>query len=232
MKITGYRDSDPPRLGPPGRRRQRPHRVRRHRGPDRHPRDRRGHRGRRRRLARRSRSALPGHRGAGPASGDRRSSTAMLPRVFKSGHTAVRPSAGSATLDAALWDIKAKAAGEPLWRLLGGRRPVRARLRLGPRHRADDDETRGACTRRSPSAATSPASSRAGSTSTPTCGGCGDPHRCAAPQHVAPALMLDANESWQLKQAVRYVGALEEQRRPASGSRSRCAGGTPSGTPD
>jgi L-alanine-DL-glutamate epimerase-like enolase superfamily enzyme len=44
----------------------------------------------------------------------------MLARVFKSGH------AGSTygtigALDTALWDLKAKAAGEPLWRLLGGR---------------------------------------------------------------------------------------------------------------
>lgn len=44
----------------------------------------------------------------------------MLAQVFKSGH------AGSTygtigALDTALWDLKAKAAGEPLWRLLGGR---------------------------------------------------------------------------------------------------------------
>ncbi len=44
----------------------------------------------------------------------------MLGQVFKAGH------AGSTygtigALDTALWDLKAKAAGEPLWRLLGGR---------------------------------------------------------------------------------------------------------------
>src|SRR4051795_755862 len=44
----------------------------------------------------------------------------MLRQVFKTGH------AGAAfgtigALDSALWDIKAKAVGQPLWRLLGGR---------------------------------------------------------------------------------------------------------------
>src|SRR4051812_25535806 len=43
----------------------------------------------------------------------------MLRHAFKSGH------AGSifgtiGALDSALWDIKAQAAGQPLWRLLGG----------------------------------------------------------------------------------------------------------------
>ena len=44
----------------------------------------------------------------------------MLAQVFKSGHAGATYG-GVATIDAALWDIKAKLAGEPLWRLLGGR---------------------------------------------------------------------------------------------------------------
>src|SRR4051812_822250 len=44
----------------------------------------------------------------------------MLRQVFKDGHTgAVFGTIGA--LDTALWDIKAKAADQPLWRLLGGR---------------------------------------------------------------------------------------------------------------
>ena len=44
----------------------------------------------------------------------------MLHHVFKAGHAgAVFGTIGA--LDTALWDIKAKAAGQPLWRLLGGR---------------------------------------------------------------------------------------------------------------
>ncbi|HLT60104.1 MAG TPA: hypothetical protein VK020_02880, partial [Microlunatus sp.] len=44
----------------------------------------------------------------------------MLAQVFKSGHAGATYGA-IAALDTALWDIKAKVAGEPLWRLLGGR---------------------------------------------------------------------------------------------------------------
>ncbi len=43
----------------------------------------------------------------------------MLRRAFKAGHAGVVFGTIGA-LDTALWDIKAKAAGEPLWRLLGG----------------------------------------------------------------------------------------------------------------
>ena len=44
----------------------------------------------------------------------------MLAYVFKAGH-AGSTFGGIGTLDAALWDLKAKSAGEPLWRLLGAR---------------------------------------------------------------------------------------------------------------
>ncbi len=58
----------------------------------------------------------------------------MLARVFKSGHAGAT-FGGIGTLDSALWDLKAKIAGEPLWRLLGARRSLRRGLRLRPRHR-------------------------------------------------------------------------------------------------
>ena len=50
----------------------------------------------------------------------------MVERLFKGGSAGGAASAASA-LDTALWDLKAQHAGEPLWRLLGGRGdPVRA----------------------------------------------------------------------------------------------------------
>ena len=44
----------------------------------------------------------------------------MLSRVFKAGHGGAT-FGGIGTLDMAIWDIKAKLAGQPLWRLLGAR---------------------------------------------------------------------------------------------------------------
>jgi len=44
----------------------------------------------------------------------------MLARVFKAGHSGAT-FGGIGTLDMAIWDLKAKLAGEPLWRLLGAR---------------------------------------------------------------------------------------------------------------
>ncbi|HLT66799.1 MAG TPA: mandelate racemase/muconate lactonizing enzyme family protein, partial [Microbacterium sp.] len=43
---------------------------------------------------------------------------AMLARVFKSSHAGAT-FGGVGAFDTALWDLKAKIAGEPLWRLLG-----------------------------------------------------------------------------------------------------------------
>ncbi len=44
----------------------------------------------------------------------------------------------------------------------------------------------------------------------PTCGAFGCSQTCSHRNTSKPGLMLDANESWQVKQAVRYVSALEE----------------------
>ena len=58
----------------------------------------------------------------------------MLAQVFKSGHAGA-DFGGIGAIDTALWDIKAKAAGEPLWRLLGARDRFVPGLRVRARHR-------------------------------------------------------------------------------------------------
>lgn len=133
----------------------------------------------------------------------------MIARVFKSGHAGTTFGTIGA-LDMALWDLKAKMAGEPLWRTLG------ARDRLVPGYASGldialDDETL---------VRVYQAYADRGFTSGKIKGG-RDPKtdigRLRAVADVlrqnspTPALMLDANEAWNRKQAIRYVCEVESQ---------------------
>ena len=133
----------------------------------------------------------------------------MLRQTFKAGHAGVVFGTIGA-FDTALWDIKAQAAGEPLWRLLGGRdRRVHAYasgLDIG----LTDEEL----------VATYEAYAQLGLRAAKLKGGLDierDRHRLTLVREVLtraargtrPGLMLDANESWTRKQAVRHVGELE-----------------------
>ncbi|WP_425839060.1 mandelate racemase/muconate lactonizing enzyme family protein [Microbacterium sp. PA5] len=134
---------------------------------------------------------------------------AMLAHVFKAGHNGAT-FGGVATLDAALWDIKAKLLGEPLWRLLG------ARERFVPGYASGLDI---ALTDEQLATFYATMADR-GFTSGKLKGGRdleADLRRLEIVQSSLsrnsphPALMLDANESWNLKQAVRYVSAVEAE---------------------
>jgi L-alanine-DL-glutamate epimerase-like enolase superfamily enzyme len=132
----------------------------------------------------------------------------MLAQVFKSGHAGATYG-GLATIDAALWDLKAKAAGEPLWRLLGGRDRFVPAYASGLDIALDDEEL-----------ATFYAEfAERGYVAGKLKGGFdleADLRRLRIIEDVLhrnterPGLMLDANESWQVKQAARYIGAIEE----------------------
>jgi L-alanine-DL-glutamate epimerase-like enolase superfamily enzyme len=133
----------------------------------------------------------------------------MLAHVFKSGHGGATYG-GIATIDAALWDIKAKAAGEPLWRLLGGRDKFIPAYASGLDIALDDDQL----------AAFYAEFADRGYVAGKLKGGFdpeADLRRLRIIDEVfrrnttRPGLMLDANESWQVKQAVRYIGTLEEE---------------------
>lgn len=131
----------------------------------------------------------------------------MLARVFKAGHAgATFGSIGA--FDMALWDLKAKIAGEPLWRLLGGRDRFIPGYASGLDIALSDEELAGFYA----------AMSDRGFTSGKLKGGrdlhadrrrLGIIRDALSPNARRPALMLDANESWNLKQAVRYVAELE-----------------------
>ena len=133
----------------------------------------------------------------------------MLARVFESGHAGAT-FGGIGTLDLALWDLKAKMAGEPLWRTLG------ARDRFVPGYASaleiaiDDDDLE---------ALYADWIAR-GFTGVKVKGGLDlnrDLARLAKIQDIFrantahPAIMFDANESWNRKQAIRYISALEEK---------------------
>jgi L-alanine-DL-glutamate epimerase-like enolase superfamily enzyme len=133
----------------------------------------------------------------------------MLRHVFKAGH-------GGATfgtigaLDSALWDIKAKAAGQPLWRLLGGRDRTVTAYASGLDIALSDEEL----------AAVYKAYAERGVRAAKIKGGLDvdrDLVRLSIVRDVLseanpglrPGLMLDANEAWNRKQAVRHVAELE-----------------------
>jgi L-alanine-DL-glutamate epimerase-like enolase superfamily enzyme len=134
----------------------------------------------------------------------------MLRRTFKAGHAgAVFGTIGA--LDTALWDIKAQLAGEPLWRLLGGRDRRVPAYASGLDIALDDAEL----------VALYQAYAERGLRAAKLKGGLDverDRHRLTlirdvlteAGQGKRPGLMLDVNETWTRKQAVRHVHELEQ----------------------
>jgi L-alanine-DL-glutamate epimerase-like enolase superfamily enzyme len=134
----------------------------------------------------------------------------MLRRTFKAGHTgAVFGTIGA--IDTALWDIKAQLAGEPLWRLLGGRDRAVLAYASGLDMGLMDDEL----------AEVYRAYAERGVRAAKLKGGLDaeeDRRRLTLVRDVLaeaggrsrPGLMLDANESWTRKQAVRHVHELEQ----------------------
>lgn len=133
----------------------------------------------------------------------------MLRQTFKAGHAGVVFGTIGA-FDTALWDIKAQAAGEPLWRLLGGRERTVHAYASGLDIGLTDDEL----------VAAYQVYAELGLRAAKLKGGLDierDRHRLALVREVLteaahgmrPGLMLDANESWSRKQAVRHVSELE-----------------------
>jgi L-alanine-DL-glutamate epimerase-like enolase superfamily enzyme len=131
----------------------------------------------------------------------------MLDRVFKTGHSGATFGAIGA-IDMALWDLKAKAASEPLWRTLGALDRFVPGYASGLEIALDDDSLmrlyerfaeRGFC-----------AGKLKGGRNLEH-----DVRRLRILRDVLgrnsahPALMFDANESWNRSQAVRYVTTLE-----------------------
>jgi L-alanine-DL-glutamate epimerase-like enolase superfamily enzyme len=133
----------------------------------------------------------------------------MLDRVFKTGHSGATFGAIGA-IDLALWDLKAKMAGEPLWRTLGGLDRFVPGYASGLDIALDDDEL----------VRLYETFADRGFSAAKLKGGRyleHDLRRLEALRDVLgrnsahPALMFDANESWNRSQAVRFVTALERR---------------------
>jgi L-alanine-DL-glutamate epimerase-like enolase superfamily enzyme len=133
----------------------------------------------------------------------------MLARVFKTGH------AGSAfgaigAIDTALWDLKAKVAGEPLWRTLG------ALDRFVPGYASGldialDDDGLARLYQEFAARGFSAGKLKGGRELEHDLRRLGILRDVLGRNSAHPALMFDANESWNRSQAVRYVAALERK---------------------
>jgi L-alanine-DL-glutamate epimerase-like enolase superfamily enzyme len=131
----------------------------------------------------------------------------MLSQVFKSGHAGLTYGA-IAAIDMALWDLKAKMAEEPLWRTLGAADRFVRGYASGLCYGLDDDAFDALYLRWA----------ERGFTSAKIKGGkdvARDIRRLKRVRDIltsntaAPALMLDVNESWNRKQAIRHLAEIE-----------------------
>lgn len=133
----------------------------------------------------------------------------MLSHVFKSGHAGT--TFGTiAAIDMALWDLKAKMADEPLWRMLGAGDRFVAGYASGLCYGLGDEAF----------AAHYEAWADRGFTAAKIKGG-RDLDRDIARLEVLrgilscntarPALMLDVNEAWNCKQAIRHLAEIERR---------------------
>jgi L-alanine-DL-glutamate epimerase-like enolase superfamily enzyme len=133
----------------------------------------------------------------------------MLAWVFKRGHAGSVFGAIGA-LDMALWDLKAKAVEQPLWRLLGARDHVVPAYASGLDGPLADEEL----------ARLHMQFAERGLQAVKVKGGldvAADLRRLGLVAELyrdttgqTPALMLDANEAWSRKEAVRHIRRIEE----------------------
>jgi L-alanine-DL-glutamate epimerase-like enolase superfamily enzyme len=133
----------------------------------------------------------------------------MLAYVFKAGHTGATFGTIGA-IDMALWDLKAKMAGEPLWRTLGARDRFVPGYASGLDYGLDDVELVALYGRWAD----------LGFTGAKVKGGLDLPRDVARLRAVRevllrnsadPAIMYDVNESWGRHQATRLLARIESQ---------------------
>jgi L-alanine-DL-glutamate epimerase-like enolase superfamily enzyme len=143
---------------------------------------------------------------------DPRETVALWTRMNDWLHKAGNEGAASAALsaiDVALWDLKAKLADEPLWRTLGAREGRVRAYASGLDYCLSDDELF-AFYRRMAEQGIGSGKLKVGLDLEADLRRLGIMREALSIASPRPGLMIDANEYWSARQAVRYVRQLEE----------------------
>jgi L-alanine-DL-glutamate epimerase-like enolase superfamily enzyme len=114
------------------------------------------------------------------------------------------------SLDIALWDLKAKLAGEPVWRLLGAREGRVRAYASGLDYCLSDDELF-AFYRRLAERGVSAGKLKVGLDPQADLRRLGIMREALSIAAERPQLMIDVNEYWSPKQAVRFIRQMEEK---------------------
>lgn len=113
-------------------------------------------------------------------------------------------------IDLALWDLKAKIAGEPMWRTLGAREPRVKAYASGLDYCLSDEELF-AFYRRMAELGVDGGKLKVGLDIKADIRRLGIMQEALSIAAARPRLMVDANEYWSPKQAVRYIRQMEEE---------------------
>lgn len=132
---------------------------------------------------------------------------AMLDACFKGGNEG-QDKAAITAIDVALWDLKAKAAGEPLWRLLGAREGRCKAYASGIDFCLDDDAIH-AFYARMADRGVDGGKLKVGLDMRDDLRRLAIMRDALATASDRPNLMIDSNEYWSPKQAIRFIAEIE-----------------------
>ncbi len=134
----------------------------------------------------------------------------MVSLAFKAGHYGIINDAISA-LDVALWDLKAKYNGEPLWKTLGGSRPKAAAYASGLDMPLSDDDIEAWYRKMAQGWGFSAGKLKVGLDQDADMRRIERMQRGLETADKTTILYVDANEFWSPKQAIRKVREMEER---------------------
>ncbi len=134
----------------------------------------------------------------------------MVGKHFKGGHDGLINDAIS-VLDMALWDLKARIAGEPLWKSLGGSRGKALCYASGIELPLSDQQVHDWYSRMAAEYGFKGGKLKVGLDQEADLRRLGLMDKALRQATERPMLMVDANEYWSPKQAIRKVRQMEEQ---------------------